>query len=220
MENIAGEIEQGATETNEVNASQTAEAEEVKGEKEGLSLGKFSSVAELLSAYNSLQSEFTRRSQKIKELARENESLKSSEKLQNGSENASVRNGVKSFAESYPEAKEILPSLYELAAGLGDEAEGFLERAYVKYLKDKIDSDKNYYLSDEYILKTASENEAVKSGIIREYLGSVSGSKPKVGQYMGNGESIILPPSKPKTIEEASKIARKIFEKSKENKNL
>ena len=220
MENKAGEIEQGAIDTLKGNASQTAEAEEIKGEKEDLSLGKFSSVAELLNAYNSLQSEFTRRSQKIKELVRENESLKNSEKPQKGSEKTDGRRGITSFSEKYPETKEILPSLYELAAGLGDDAEGFLERAYVKYLKDKIDTDKEYYLSNEYIFKTASDNEAVKDGIIREYLGSVNGSKPKVGQYLGNGEGIIQSPSKPKTMEEASRLARKIFEKSKENKNL
>ncbi len=49
--------------------SHPAEAEEVKGEKEeGVSLGKFKDVKALLTAYNSLESEFTKRCQKIKEL--------------------------------------------------------------------------------------------------------------------------------------------------------
>ena len=45
----------------------TAEKEE-GGEKGAVSLGKFKDVDALLNAYNSLQSEFTKRCQKIKEL--------------------------------------------------------------------------------------------------------------------------------------------------------
>ena len=49
--------------------AQTAEAEEVLGEKvDEVSLGKFKDASALLNAYNSLQSEFTKRCQKIKEL--------------------------------------------------------------------------------------------------------------------------------------------------------
>ena len=49
--------------------AQTAGAEITKGEDKGeVSLGKFKDVGALLNAYNSLQSEFTKRCQKIKEL--------------------------------------------------------------------------------------------------------------------------------------------------------
>lgn len=49
--------------------SHTAEAEEGKGEsRSDVSLGKFKDVNALLEAYNSLQSEFTKRCQKLKEL--------------------------------------------------------------------------------------------------------------------------------------------------------
>ena len=47
----------------------TAEAEQVKGEgKSEVSLGKFKDANALLNAYNSLQSEFTKRCQRVKEL--------------------------------------------------------------------------------------------------------------------------------------------------------
>ncbi len=50
--------------------AQPAEAEEVKGvaENSGVSLGKFKDVNALLNAYNSLQAEFTKRCQRLKEL--------------------------------------------------------------------------------------------------------------------------------------------------------
>ena len=51
-------------------ASQPAEAEEkTSGDTDiGISLGKFKDVKSLLDAYNSLQSEFTKRCQRLKEL--------------------------------------------------------------------------------------------------------------------------------------------------------
>ena len=49
--------------------TQTAGAEEIKGENDSkVSLGKFKDVQALLSAYNSLSAEFTKRCQRIKEL--------------------------------------------------------------------------------------------------------------------------------------------------------
>ena len=48
--------------------AQGAGAQEEKGAKTEISLGKFKDVNALLSAYNSLESEFTKRCQRIKEL--------------------------------------------------------------------------------------------------------------------------------------------------------
>ena len=48
--------------------SQLAEAKDVGGEEPSVSLGKFKDVNALLAAYNSLQAEFTKRCQRIKEL--------------------------------------------------------------------------------------------------------------------------------------------------------
>ena len=61
-------MEELKNEQTEVN-SQSAEAGKTEGEsKTEVSLGKFKDVNALLSAYNSLESEFTKRCQKIKEL--------------------------------------------------------------------------------------------------------------------------------------------------------
>ena len=61
-------MEELKNEQTEVTAH-TAEAEmEKEAQKTEVSLGKFKDVSALLSAYNSLESEFTKRCQKIKEL--------------------------------------------------------------------------------------------------------------------------------------------------------
>ncbi len=216
MINTAGEKEQLTIETNNGVTSHTAGAENVLGEKESAPYGKFSSAKDLLDAYNSLQSEFTRRCQKVKELERENDCLKQSEQPIKDSLKLSSQVGKPAFKDCYPEAQEIMKSLYDLAASSGDDAEGFLERAYVKYLKDKAQKQDEYYTSKEYIRSKVQGDLDMKNEIIREYLNGVSASKPKVSQYLGNGDGVISPPSKPRTLQDATKIALQIFEKAKE----
>ena len=66
MENVDGMPENNGTE-------QGAAAQTEEGSSATEKLGKFKSVDALLRAYNSLQAEFTRRSQRLKELERERE---------------------------------------------------------------------------------------------------------------------------------------------------
>ena len=57
-----------------------------------------------------------------------------------------------------------------------------------------------------------NQNQIVKDEIINRYLSSVQSSKPTVKLITGNGQSVVTPPSKPKTLVEAGEIARQIFE--------
>ena len=134
MQNIkAGENEIVATE-NEQTTSRATEVENSNlGEK---AFGKFSSATELKNAYDSLQAEFTRRSQRLKELERENEKLKSCE--QPLASQQSDFHGEEGFFKNNPEAEQIKSLLYEIATESEDKAQGFLERAYLTYLKNKL----------------------------------------------------------------------------------
>ena len=62
--------EQTATSLAEETAEEELTAKEQAKENDAVSLGKFKDVNALLSAYNSLQAEFTKRCQRIKELER------------------------------------------------------------------------------------------------------------------------------------------------------
>ncbi len=212
MQNIkAGENEIVATE-NEQTTSRATEVENSNlGEK---AFGKFSSATELKNAYDSLQAEFTRRSQRLKELERENEKLKSCE--QPLASQQSDFHGEEGFFKNNPEAEQIKSLLYEIATESEDKAQGFLERAYLTYLKNKLKSADEEYSSTKYLTKKALENEEVKSGVIKEYLDRIYASKPTARLSTGNGGAIIAPPSKPKTLQEANLIAKSILEKAKE----
>ena len=70
--------------------AQGAAAQEENGAKTEISLGKFKDVNALLSAYNSLESEFTKRCQRIKEL----EGSVQSEKAKTPDEGAGQEQGI------------------------------------------------------------------------------------------------------------------------------
>lgn len=91
--------------------SHTAEAEETKGEKnEAISLGKFKDVNALLSAYDSLQAEFTKRSQRLRELEGKASSDKVERKEENSEKFRSVPDGAEEKHENAESINETLKS--------------------------------------------------------------------------------------------------------------
>jgi hypothetical protein len=217
INNKAGEIKENLERLNAIDDSaQTAGAEVIDGATENL--GKFKDVKSLLNAYNALQSEFTRRCQKVKELERENSQIKKEQ-----SNNDSLFDGreweKKAFLEIFPDAEEDLMSLYDTAL-YNDDSKGWLGRAYkekwAKEYEDKI----NYFNSLEYVKSLVNSNEELKNQIIKDYLSDIENSKPTIKLISGNGMATVSPPSTPKNLVDAGNLARQIFEKSKENINL
>lgn len=213
----AGEIKENLVDLTEKNDSaQTAGAENDLGATEDL--GKFKDVKSLLNAYNALQSEFTRRCQKVKELERENSQIKKEQ-----SNEDSLFNGreweKKAFLEIFPDAEEDLMSLYDTAL-YSDDSKGWLGRAYLKKLTKNYEDKINYYNSIDYVKDAVNSNEELKNLIIKDYLAQIQNSKPTIKLISGNGLATVSPPSTPKSLADAGNLARQIFEKSKENINL
>ena len=145
-------MEQLVNEQTEITA-QTAVAEEDFGApEEEVSLGKFKDVSALLNAYNSLQSEFTKRCQKVKEL------------------------------------------------------EGKLAGVEKATAPTQTSSQEN---QDEI-----SSKEREKEEFLKEYLVSVLTNKPKAVVLNGVGVGVKTPISKPKTIEQAGKLAQELLSKN------
>ena len=197
-ENKAGEIITNEVTTNYESHTATAEGE--KGDNY-LGIGKFKSPQALFDAYNSLQSEFTRRSQRIKELERENEKLSKEKTVVSNDGNftglSDVTDGLESVAESQ-------------TTKLNSDKDKVEDKlTAIKILED-------YYTSNEYLKKAVIENQEIKDFIINGYLNSINTSKPTAKLITGNGQGVITPPLKPKTLAEAGEIARQIFNKLKE----
>ena len=130
-------------------ASQIAEAKKGDGEEPSVSLGKFKDVNALLSAYNSLQAEFTKRCQRIREL--------------------------------------------EATAA--------------------VDKDTPTEKSEKPEDRTLSITEEEKENFIKGYLKEIIGAKSKAIVMDGLGAGIKTPVNKPKTVEEAGKLAKELLAK-------
>ena len=120
-----------------------AAATDIKGNsEEPVSLNKFKDEKSLQKAYQSLEAEFTKRCQRLKALEEENKMLKVSAETsvtpsaeQNGDDN----DALKEFFIKYPEAADVIKEISAYAVGEDFGKSGFMERAYVNYLKDAYD---------------------------------------------------------------------------------
>ena len=181
-------------------ASHTAEAEEVIGEKAKINpYGKFKDAESLRKAYESLESEFTRRSQRLKAIEGELLNRSQVEKTVEKEEGINMLS-EKDFIGRYPNSEKYLNEIEnELKGGLSTR-----EDAYIKILERKLDEEKN---------KLAEKREnSYRNGqdfseiVIKEYLKKVMQAKPK--SQIFSGVSLSVPPLKPTTVAEASAMAK------------
>lgn len=191
-----------------------AAATDIKGNsEEPVSLNKFKDEKSLQKAYQSLEAEFTKRCQRLKALEEENKMLKVSAETsvtpsaeQNGDDN----DALKEFFIKYPEAADVIKEISAYAVGDDFGKSGFMERAYVNYLKDAYDKLKKDSATEEYLLSQI-EGTSIKDEIIREYLAGVKNSN-KAPVLLGEGGDIALSPlKKPRSLREAGLLAQQII---------
>ena len=138
-------------EQTEISSAGAEAIKETAGEDLSVSLGKFKDVNALLNAYNSLQSEFTKRCQKIKELE----------------------------AEKSAAADKSFPT--EQTANAVNQPIGITEED--------------------------------KENFIKGYLKEIMGAKSKAIVMDVSGTGLKTPANKPKTVEEAGRLAKELLAK-------
>lgn len=226
-----------------LSVQKTNEEQSFTGAEEKDSFGKFETADALLSAYNNLEVQFTKRCQELKRLEKEYNQLKSeqaslvqntlnrevaSEPVQDetGSavgeqsrENASeepldndIALAVSRFLSKNPEASKYAEEIALKTSMRGDIDDGFLERAYISVLQDRILAEQSK-LNDDFIYSRAKETPAIKEKIIRDYLNGIISSKASV-LLAENGQSVIMPPKKPLSISEAGAMAVDVLKKT------
>ena len=148
--------------------------------------GKFKDAAELLKAYENLEREFTKKSQRLKELEnsfnRDNEELSPRQILPtaNPQKDSSATDGV--FVDNPAYADEN----YRLKNLLSDR--DFIEQ---------------YVLNHDELAKT----------VLKRYINALSQSDLPSTINRRNGCMSLTPPNRPKSIKEASRMAEKYFNK-------
>lgn len=187
-------------------ASQSAGAENVigDGEQQVKPLGKFKDAQTLLKAYESLESEFTRRSQRLKAVEGE---LKS--RSQGGE--AVFRVGDETLTATDFNGR------YPLAVKYADKIESEIssqnslsrQDAYIKILERELGEAENKLSEKANGEKLGKEFSELA---IREYLKKVMEAKPTAKTVKGTG--LKTPPLKPKSIADASTIAQTFIKHS------
>ncbi len=169
----------------------------VEGDKkEETSYGKFNSAEELLKAYRSLESEFTKRSQRLKE-------------LESGIGVPAQKNEVKSLYEKYPVAERYAEEVNdEIAKSAG--AESF-EGALLNVLSRKVKSE-DEMARDQGVIKKVLGDKENKEYVINGYIERIRENSSFKSLPKG-GAIPVAPSYRPGSIKEAGEIAKKILER-------
>ncbi len=186
------------SECDEENEDTTHAEDNVDGEEENVNehkYGKFKNPQELLRAYGELEKEFTRRSQRLRE-------------LENGKQAAMSEEGWKAAVDKFfneipaakPFAKEIAgeilsnPELRQNANGL--------ETALVRVLAQKFRTPEQLMQDGQFLNDYVLRSDRVRDAIIADYIDGVREGLPPQTMHRG-GMQCVAPKVKPKTIEEA-----------------
>ncbi len=179
-----------------------------KGSEKGAStpLGKFADSEELAKAYKALEAEFTRRSQRLRELEKSAEEGKQAGEQTEGKQ-ADWEEKVGNLFARYPFARTLSAEIEEYIKqnnniiAENDCLEYALINVLSNALADKAEAEKQK--------DSEEQKELLRQQIIGEYLSSLNKQAPKI---MPRGGLIpATAPLKPASIAEAGQLAKKIL---------
>lgn len=162
------------------------------------SYGKFKTADELLKAYNALESEFTKRSQKLKEYEKK-------------SEGKSFYENARELARKYPIAEKYAEEIANEVASAETQEKTNLEEALIKVLSSKIKTP-DQMAKDKTVIGKVLSDENNRDYIIQGYLDQINGQNAPVVMPDG-GEMPMVKPYKPSSIKEAGELAKMIIKK-------
>lgn len=166
-------------------------------------LGKFKDVESLLKAYNSLQSEFTKKSQRLSELEGEIKPLEKQDKI-----NASVEEILNKYSNCEPFKQKLKDNLHIVDS---DDYTKLAEENLLKLLVENFKSPDEMVKDENFLSNYIFNNDNIKETIICEYLNKIK-SAPNVKVATSFNSAIPLtPPNVVKTIKEAGNIAKSII---------
>lgn len=176
-------------------------------------LGKFKNSDSLLSSYNALQSDYTKKCQALKELTKQIEE-QNLLKLEEENKQKEFEKNSKTFFENNLRAKKFEKELTQMI--LKDKelslSQTPFETAWKKFLEN------NFYTPDELIsdqnfLKNYVFNsEKIKEQIISQYFSGLKiNSTPILISNQKGSKTILSPVDKPKSIKDAGKLAEEMF---------
>ena len=183
-------------ENSQEDKTEDIEEDKNKQEKEDRKYGKFKTPEELLHAYGELEKEFTRRSQRLKELENASrEPFRTDEDW---------KAAVDKFFEETPSAKVFAKDIANEIISHPElkQNKNCLNIALTRALVSKFRTPEQMMNDGQFLKDYVLTSQAVKDAVIAEYLqGLKAGEPPFV--LGGGGRQFASSPKPPKTIEEA-----------------
>lgn len=172
--------------------------------QDGSMLGKFKDAKSLLDAYNNLQSEFTRKSQKLAEFEKNKEENAVFEKFNN------IDDFINSTTDSGKYKKEITEIIDN-----NDDINNLPNKYQIAYKIAKLADCKSAETlnNQEFLDNYITNNENIKEKIISEYLSKLNNISTTPKTIQGNASSVYFSPNtaKPRTLKEAGEIFKKML---------
>lgn len=223
------------TKTGDVSEQIIQEESPLQLDESGSKFGKFKDATSLLNAYNNLQKEFTRKSQKLAEFIKNNEengNLNLSEGIisnaeSNNTSNISSDNSVPIYQREewkeqvntfFKENNEAKKFSKEIAQLLVSDPELSLNKNCLKYAYALVEQNNHIdtaalLKNPEFLKANIFNNNDIKNEIIKEYLLGVKHNKNHLQLISGEPQKVSPTPTlnKPKNLQEASNILKQLL---------
>lgn len=188
-------------------------------DQEGSPLGKFKDTQKLLGAYNELQSEFTRKCQKLsevqKQLEEQNQSRNGTAEIENNSKEKEFAwsNKLENFLQMHKNASGLVEDITNEIINDNDlkDSEDALEKAYMRVMEKNYEPQENLAKNEEFLNKYIYSNDEIKDKIIKDYVSSLQDIKSPIQvTSMGQIGSIASTP-KFANLTDANKYVENMF---------
>lgn len=181
------------------NPDQTESEREQSEAERGVPIGKFKSVDDLYHAYNSLQSEFTKKCQKLAEIEKDKTIVPSDDELEGGLKSFLLEN-----QEAYSYVDEIKRRVF------ADEKLKTLDKPFDKVwaemLYEKLSSPDK--ASEPLVQNLILKDEKIKDLVIQNYVKGLEENKAPIVMTSDSGEKVArVATSKPDSFEKAKEVA-------------
>lgn len=164
--------------------------------------GKFKDAEGLLKAYNSLEAEFTKKSQRLSML--ESENVKTQNELMRKAEQEKK---VDEFVSKFDIVKPFSSALKESLATSEDVD---IKEEAIRLISKTYKTAEEYSQDDEFLNNYIFSNKEIKDKIVRDYLSQITQNSP-IKMDNGGGTITLSPPKVPQTIQEAGRLAKSII---------
>ena len=203
-----------AQETYEANINNLQNRAELDVKNGSKTYGKFKDADTLFEAYNNLQSDYTKKCQNLSNLQKK---LEEKEQTENSSPEQlllQLENQSRSFFENNKQAEPYKEQIFKTLQEdkLLINTNNPFEQAWIKVLKENFVDKANLIKDPQFLQEYVFNNNYIKNKIISEYFAKLhTQENPTLISNQKGSQTVLATVSKPKTIEEASKLVEDLF---------